>query len=306
MEHRDRDSPRLVLRRVAVAIGAAFLALTVASVAGSQLLGSLKHWLHSQKQYATTFAAIELDPAPPAWYRGARAAFLHSVRETAQRPDLPYSSLDVDLNELDREFRLYSWVKRVRRVERKWPNRIVVHLDYRTPVARARLRTKPGLVLLDDEGVILPWEDVDPEMAARSILIDVKDIEPPFEPRMGRVWMTSEGKPDERLRAAAKLAAFLQAAVARAPEPVPPVLQPKAIHPPGNAADGPFIENNELSLIYWGDPPGSERSGSATALEKWAMLQRWLPTRPPTPVRRPYYLAFTKAEVIVARDSGRN
>jgi hypothetical protein len=304
MEHRDRDSPRLVLSRVVVALLAAALGLTVAGVVGSQLLGSLKNWLHGQKLYETTFGAIELEPPPPPWYCGGRTGFLRGVQDAAQRPDVPYSALDIDLAELRREFRLYCWVKRVGQVQRKWPNRIIVPLDYRNPVARAHLPGKPGLVLLDDEGVILPATDVNPEAVDHAALI--KGLDPPFEPRPGRVWSSTEGRPDPRVLAAVKLAAFLQSALARAREPISPVLQPKVIHPVPDAGDGLFVENAESSLIYWGDSPGSERPGSLTAEEKWEMLQRWLPHRPPAPVRFPFYLSFTKEEVIIARGSGSN
>ena len=301
MEHRDRDSPRLVLSRVVVAILASVLGLAVAGVGGSQVLGSLKHWLHGQKRYETTFAAIELDPPPPAWYRGGRPLFLRGVQETAQRQDVPFSALDVVLAELRREFRLYSWVKRVSLVERSFPNLIVVHLDYRSPVARASLPGRPGLVLLDDDGVILPADDVDPEAVGRATLLS--GFEPPFEPRPGRVWSSSEGKPDERVLAAVKLAAFLQSALACPGEPVSPVLQPKVIYPVLNATDGLWLENSEKSLVYW-DPPGAERPGSLTAEEKWELLKRWLPRRPPAPVKRPYFLRFTKEGVVVDKDPG--
>ena len=132
MEHRDRDSPRLVLSRVVVAILASVLALAVAGVVGSQVLGSLVHWLHGQKQYETTFAAIELEPPPPAWYRGGRSHFLQGVQETAQRPDAPYSALDVDLAELaaSSAFTL-GQARRPGRAEMAQPDHRP--LDYRLP-----------------------------------------------------------------------------------------------------------------------------------------------------------------------------
>jgi hypothetical protein len=299
MEHRDRDSPRLVLRRVAVAIAASVLALALAVVVGSQVLESMLHWLHSTKQYETTFAAIELVPPPPAWYRGGRRLFLHGVLEAAQRPDTPYSMLDLDLEELRREFRLYPWVKLVGQVVRKYPNRIIVPLEYRTPVARALLPGKPGLVLVDDEGVILPSDDVDLEAVGRTILLG--KFEPPFELRPGRVWSSSEGKPDEHVLAAVKLAAFLRSALVHVPAPVAPVLQPKAIYPIPNVKNGLWLVNSESSLILWGDPPGDEPPGSLTASEKWAMLQRWLPHRPKAPVLSPFYLSFTKEGIAVLK-----
>jgi hypothetical protein len=221
------------------------------------------------------------------------------VQEAAQRPDVPYSALDVDLGELRREFRLYSWVKHVGQVERKPPNRIIVPLDYRTPVARAPLPGKAGLVLLDVDGVILPADDVDPDAVGRTILLS--RFEPPFELRPGRVWSSSEGRPDERVLGAVKLAAFLQSALARGKEPVVPSLQPKAIYPIANVKDGLWLVNRESTLVLWGAPPGAEGPGNLSAEEKWAMLLRWLPNRPKVPVLSPSYLSFAKEGVVILK-----
>jgi hypothetical protein len=297
MEHRQRETPRLVLGRVVLAVAVSALALAVAGLAGAQVLESLKQWLHRQKQYETTFSAIALDPPPPPWYRGATGVFLQRVRESAQRPDAPFSALDVDLAELDRDFRLYCWVKRVRKVERKTPNRIIVQLDYRIPVARALLPEKPVRVLVDADGVILPWEDVDEEMTVKLPLISGTD--PPLEPRPGRCWLASDGKADERLLAAARLAAFL--AFAQTSRPLEVLSQVKVIHSLPN--DGLFVESAQSTLIYWVDAPGVERPGSLTAEQKWDMLRRWLPQRPKAPILRPYYLAFRKEGVVIAKDN---
>jgi hypothetical protein len=209
---------------------------------------------------------------------------------------VPFSALDLNLAELNREFRLYCWTRRVRLVERKWPNRIVVHLDYRIPVARAALPGKPGRALVDADGVIVPWEDVDEEMAGMLPLIHGPD--PPFEPRPGRAWLSSDGKADERLLAAVRLAAFL--ASAQASRPLELLSQVKVIH--SLPKDGLFIESGESTLIYWVDAPGAERPGCLTAEQKWEMLLRWLPHRPKAPVVRPNYLAFKKEGVVVLED----
>jgi hypothetical protein len=224
--------------------------------------------------------------------------FLARVRQAVERPDRPFSALDIELGELDREFRLYCWVKRVRSVRRKYPNRIIVYLEYRMPVARAALPGQPARTLVDADGVMLPWEDADEEMAAALPLIRGPD--PPFEPRPGRAWMKGDGKPDERLLAAVKLAAFLNSALARAPQAPEALAHVTVIH--SLPRDGLFLETGESTLVYWVDPPGAERPGSFTAEQKWEMLLRWLPHRPPAPIRRPYYLAFRKEGVYIAED----
>jgi hypothetical protein len=298
MEHRQRDTPRLVLGRVVVAILVGASALALAGVAGSEVLGSLKHWVNGQKQYETTFAAIALDPPPPAWYRGGSAGFLEHVRLAARRGEAPFSALDLDLAALGRDFRLYHWVRRVQRVERTWPNRIVVRLDYRRPVARAAIPGKSARVLVDADGVILPWDDVDPERAGRLPLISGPD--PPFDPRPGRYWMSSDGTTDARLQAAVTLAAFLERALDHAAKPNEFMSQLKVIY--SVPKYGLFLENGESTLIYWADAPGAERPGSLTAAQKWEMLTRWLAQRGGTLVHRPHYLAFRKEGVVIAED----
>ena len=154
---------RLVLRRLGLAVVGGVLA---AGSWSGHVFRNAVLWLHGHPQYQTTFAAIVLDPAPPAWYRGGAAGFLARVRKAAQREDKPFSVLDLRIEELRREFRLYCWVKGVERVERYPLNRIVVRLDYRRPVARADLpggdvKVPLDDVLLDEDGVLLPVEDMD-------------------------------------------------------------------------------------------------------------------------------------------------
>jgi hypothetical protein len=302
---------RLVLSRLGLAVLSSVLALIVLGVIGTHVIGILVSWLHDQPQYQTTFDAIELTPPPPAWYRGGSSMFLDRVRQAAQRADEPFSALDLRLAELDREFRLYCWVKRVLRVERRWPNRLTVRLEYRRPVARANIPGEAVRVLLDEEGVILPIEDVDVE-----VKVDVKEemslpllripgLKAPHEPRLGRVWRTDDGgeglgKDDERVVAVVKLAAFLDAALQREPRPIPLALRPVALFWQTN--HGIFIQNAENTMIYWSEFPGSERPGHKTAEQKWADLHAWLERRPPDPVTYPYYLDFTKDGVVIKKE----
>ncbi len=301
MEHRDRDTPRVVKRRVVLAAAAGMAALGGAGLVGSRMLGSMIRWLHGQPAYLTTFAALELQPDPPSWYRGGRAHLLARVREAAGRPDAPFSALDAELGEIDRAFRLFYWVRRVVKVERRWPNRIIVHLDYRRPVARAAVPGKAVPALLDDAGVILPWADVDEQMAAR--LVPIITPESPFKPCAGHAWMNAEGIPDERVQAAVALAAFLKERLAETPGRLPSGLQPRAIFPVKK--NELFLQNGEATLIFWGEAPGVETPGSLTACEKWEFLMEWLAHPPDRPVRKPEYLCFTRAGVVIAREGGR-
>jgi hypothetical protein len=279
----------LVLSRLGLAVLSSIIALIVTAVVGWHLLGSLVRWLHNQPVYQTNFSAIELDPPPPDWYRGGSAGFLERVRQAVQREDMAFSALDVDLTELRLQFQRYRWVKRVR-LERRSPNRIIAHLEYRIPVASAPMPDNPPLVLIDEEGVHLPWEDVDEAMSSR--LISIKGLDPPVE----------TGQTDERTLAGVKLAVFLQSALARSGKPHSPVLQPKAIYPAKDQENKFFILNREGTFVYWGESPGAESPGTLSAAEKWKMLQDWLPGRPRTPVRDPFFLRFTKEGVVIDED----
>jgi hypothetical protein len=281
------------------------LGLIALGVVGSHVGERLVRWLHARPRYQATFGAIVLDPPPPAWFRGGGAVFLDRVRQAAQRGDEPFSALDLDLAELAREFRLYCWVKRVVRVERHAPNRLVVRLDYRTPVAWAPLPGKVARVLLDEDGVMLPAEDVDEEKA--GLLVAIRGLEPPFEPRLGRLWLTDEtseglGKANQGVLAAAKLAAFLKSALARESKPIPQALLPAYIHVSRRDEEKKyyiFYKNREGTLIYWDEPPGLETPGQLTAEQRWQDLHQWIKRRPAVAVPYPAYLDFTKDGVVI-------
>jgi hypothetical protein len=301
---------RLVTRRLGLAILAGVLALFAVGVIGSHVLEGMVRWLHNQPTYQTTFDAIALEPPPPDWYRGGRTAFLERVRQAAQREDRPFSVLDIDLNEVLREFRLYCWVKRVRRVERYAPNRLCVQLEYRRPVAWAYLPGGTSRVLLDEDGVILPIEDVEVQRADLLIwikgmdlpLIQIVGLDAPYEPQPGHVWKSTEalhglGKANERVLTAVKLAAFFNDALTREAKPIPPALQPVAMK--WQPESGLFVQNAEDTMIYWPQAPGDEAPGQRTAGQRWADLHRWIKRRTPEPIKHPKFIDFTNEGVVV-------
>lgn len=292
-------------RRLGLAVLAGVLGLCALGVVGSRVFDGMRRWLHDRPQYRTTFGAIALSPAPPTWYRGGRPAFLERVRRAAGRDDRPFSALDLDLDELSRAFRLDCWVERVQRVERHAPNRLVVHLDYRRPVAWAHLPGGTSRVLLDEDGVILPIEDVEVERAdgllisvkgMGSPLIQIVGLDPPYEPRPGHVWKSNEapgglGKANERVLFTVKLAAFFNRALLREAKPIPPALCPVVLK--WQPESGLFVQNAEQTMIYWPPAPGDEMS------ERWADLHRWIKRRPPRPIEYPNFLDFTREGVVV-------
>jgi hypothetical protein len=298
---------RLVFSRLGQAVVGGVLAVVALGVVGLSVCDGMVRWLHGRPQYQTTFKAIALDPPPPAWYRGGAAAFLDQVRRSAQREDVPFSALDVDLAELRREFRLSCWVKRVGRIRRRSPNRLYVPLEYRVPVARVDTTGARDWVALDVEGVILPFADVEEETA--RTLIPIYEIGTPYDPRPGDVWKSHNpaegvGEASARAVAAARLAAYLKSVLGPESKPSASGLRPVAIHSIGTNAL--FLEIGQETMVYWAEAPGDEAPNRPTAGEKWAMLSRWLPQSPASPIQKPYYLAFTKEKVVVRKEQERN
>jgi hypothetical protein len=307
---------RLVLSRLGLATVLGLVGLAALTLVGSELVGRAVRWLHAQPQYQTTFDAIELEPPPPPWFQGGRPVFLGRVRQAAGRGNGPFSAMDQNLADLAREFRLFRWVKRVERTEHPAPNRLLVRLQYRVPVAWARL---PGErdVLLDEDGVILPLDEVEIEPLKHALLlkgldlplIPIEGLDPPSRPRPGYAWTAPEespeaGRADERVRAATRLAAFLQSSLSREPRPIAPALRPDLIHFEAAKKESLFVRNAEQEWIYWDQPPGRERPGEPTASQKWSDLREWAVRREAATTRKKHYLGFTKDGIEVVEIPG--
>ncbi len=125
-------------------------------------------WLASQPQYQIPFDRIELVHEPPRWYEGGSRAFLKGVRLGSREPD-HVSILDVTPDDLRLAFKKYAWVDEVIRVA-YGPGRVRVELRYRQPVAWVQVRDS-GQFMLDQEGNILPTENIDVAALGRVIRI---------------------------------------------------------------------------------------------------------------------------------------
>ncbi|HEX8201839.1 MAG TPA: hypothetical protein VF590_15290, partial [Isosphaeraceae bacterium] len=197
-------------------------------------------------------------------------------------------------------------VRRPRGVERAYPNRLIVRLEYRAPVAEVRVG--PSTFVLDGDAVILPADDLDRDAAGP--LVPLHGLDPPADGRPGIQWGTEVdglAPPDPRAAAAARLASFLKARLR-----------------PGSAAAAPFrrlavtscaddgslwVRADGRYWIAWGDPPGAEGPGRPTAAEKWDQLRDWV-RRGGGSARRADpdahdYLDFTRAGVVVRRGKPR-
>jgi hypothetical protein len=269
---RQLDLPRVLLGSCLFVAGVALIGYL-----GTQALRTMIHWLHQQPQYQVKFLEIRLQNEPPAWFRGGAQAFLRQVREHRKEAEvLPV--LELEIERIDRDFRLFPWVDDVTRVEYP-PQGITVHLVYKQPVATI-IPFPPGAhVILDRNGHILPGEDIDTEKLGPLIRITGMGLDQPAtDNRPGTAWKSSapgvEGPRLERcVLGAARLAGFLQEPDRASEAASVPALRVLAIV----ATDrrGLFVQNVEGVMIYWGEVPGWEASGNLKAKEKWEMLKKW-------------------------------
>lgn len=266
---------RVALPRLVLALLAAAGALGVTVVVGRMAVSSFVAYLHRQPEYEFAFGDLVLEPPPPSWLRGGRGAFLERVRTRGALPQRQ-SILDLDLKRLERAFQLDCWVKQVHRVEcSTFPARVVVRLVYREPVAYVEWNgPKVALkVVLDADGVILPGEDV---LRDATRLIPIYGIGRPLNPQFGETWKkkaetTGEPEEDRLVIAAARLADFLTAAVARDKGRLRSDLGFVIL----DHKERLWVQYGRC-LFRWQDTPQAEPDGRLTDQARWSILSDWI------------------------------
>ncbi|MFO0954229.1 MAG: hypothetical protein U0835_24340 [Isosphaeraceae bacterium] len=249
---------RIPPKRLAAWVSGGILVAVILLAAGQAVTRRLVQYVRDQPAYQVHYRAILLEPPVPAWFRGGREAFLDQVWKGSVEPT-SFSALDLDGPRLLNLFRRNPWVRRplgVRTVG--YPSQVVVQLEYRTPVALARL---PGgsKLAVDAEAVLLPREQIDLEAAEPLIWLDYFDA--PASPEMGVRWNrvdASQGtKPDERVAQAARLAEFLRS---RAGELAALVPRPFFLHILAFKESGLYVQITcgDRVMVWWDDPKASE------------------------------------------------
>jgi hypothetical protein len=209
----EGDAPRrLAFDRLgrALLVSLVFVALAVAG--GSSVSRTVVAWLHRRPEYRVRFDDIGLDPAPPPWIKGGRAALLEAIRDDRKHL-LSFSILDLDLDRLLTDVRRNPWVARADRAAKSYPDRIAVALAYREPVALVQSGSGPPIPI-DREGVALPADGLDMAKAGRLVTIEAES--PATAPTPGLAWPGADDdrpdKPGPRARVlhAARLAGHLK------------------------------------------------------------------------------------------------
>jgi hypothetical protein len=222
------------------------------------------------------------------------------VREASSLGSDTLSTLDLHPSELKRQFGLYCWVDKVLRVEQGYPNRAVVRLRYREPVAVPRHSALTSF-LLDRAGVLLPMRDIDLE--AVGGLIPIEGLDAPNSPHAGELLKTGDPtkgsvEPDRKAARGANLAAFLRAArESGSSADVTPAVDFIYV----GRADGLYVKFVSTVWVFWNEAPGEEPPGRLTAEVKWAVLRDWFRRNGAKNLRDDDYLEFWRTGVVRRR-----
>jgi hypothetical protein len=214
--------------------------------------------------------------------------------------------LDIDLSELALVFKRDPWVKSVTRIRKSYGSRgpeIVVELVYRQPVARAKF-SDGTKVAIDDEGVLLPIDEIDWKFVNPQIEICNEESRPPADRHPGTRWKAARDdknlpEADPRIVEAAQLAGFLTRVQAN-PNDSPPSLQFLSIYP-RTASNPLFTRNGEGLWVQWSKSLGPDLDDEPANDRKWSMLREWL-KRPngsasPKSPDTVKYLTFTRSGI---------
>ena len=256
------------VRRRLLAVAAAGMVLALLGWTALVLADRSARWLHSQPEFSVPFEGIELVPEPPRALRDGRAAILSRVRERAKVDGL-IRLLDQDLRELGLSFAKHSpWVAKVDRVARAYPNRILIQVTYREPVARVDL-SPDRFVAVADDGVVIAGEDLIPSIAAS--LPRLKGFTSPPQDLPGHyLGADRDGRVPAEISAAVALAKFLRASAGADGQPAR-----FASVNVSKGADRLLLRTQGGLWVLWHNAPGREDPDEPAASEKLDRFLQW-------------------------------
>jgi len=287
----ERREPRLALPRIGLAVALGAGAVGVLAVAGLWAAGFVRGYVHGRAVHAHEFGEIRLVPEPPPWIKPGRAGLLAGILERSGHPR-DGSALDRDLGQIAKDFPMLSpWIKRVRRVERSYPNRVTVRLapgDYREPVARVILEGRDPKdrvgIPVDGEGVVLPEDEIHWPAAGPVLWIKGKGMPPPEAAAavLGRelkfTAADGEPRPDRHVGAAIRLAGFLKGRMQdEGAGPGAGPIRVAAIFLDERKAL--WIATGDVHIL-WDVPAGPHPGDADPTAARWDRLRAWFAGRP--------------------------
>ena len=254
------------------------------SVAATVIIGSgsvhairfIKSWVQRQSVFSLNPSNVTLTPEPPDWLTDGREKVLALLPELISKEENTASALTIDPNEIARRLLVkMPWVESVKAVRVLHPDRLVLELAYRRPVAALSL-VKQGVILLDSHGVVLKSADVRKDYLDNMIQFNYADRlvdqvvqrggKHPAQLAPGQAWN------DVRIAESLALAGFLtEQDLARKR-----LRRLFRLIDAANVQDNLLVRTSEDLWISWGRPPGQEQPGEPKAETKWRLLMEWL------------------------------
>lgn len=218
-----------------------------------------------QPEFQLTAASIEIPPTPP-WIR----ADIKS--ETLRDGSLTHVSIfDKDLSvRVYRAFEMHPWIEQVNCVRKRPPARVIVDLDYRRPVAWVEVpagvlpNNEVGVVPVDGSGVLLPTVDFTDDQLDDYPKIAIAQLTP--YGLAGTPWG------DPRVTGCAQIAALLSDDASHLD-----LHRIIATTVPGHRNQDTwqvFLTTRRGWRFIWGNLPGQEAAGEATAAQKKLALRQ--------------------------------
>ncbi|WP_422931212.1 hypothetical protein [Singulisphaera sp. PoT] len=289
---------RIAPSRIGLAVFAVISAVIFMVIIGMRLIHSATDWLQGQPTYQIKAESVQFEPPLPPWYKGGTKAFLERAK-IGLDSGTTQSALSLDPAALSKELTLNCWAKGVVGVRQEHPNKLVIKLNMRNPVALAKLPDGTHIII-DEDGVLLPRSEIDDTNLDVPLMILVGFGEGPKSRQPGLNWKRSRGggeldEPDERIVAAAKLAAFIREVQGKGRDLTGK--QRFALVAPQGEQNKLAIRNEMNLWVAWVEAPGQESVGKPSAKEKWEKVVKWIKEHGPRDIRPGEYLYFSKTGI---------
>lgn len=258
--------------------GALLLAILIAALTGVWLAGRFAGALPGFRVYPSSFRA----KAPP---------WCEKDLEAVNFPRESYSILDPALTrEVAHAYLACPWVRAVRSIHKRFPNRLSVELELREPIGF--LRAGNAYRAVDAQGVYLPlrfsrW----PHRKRPLPIVFGVEGEPPAP---GEPWNESH----------ARAAVAVLNALASAPEVFREVQFVDVANLEGRLAplrSEVMLMTRRRVRVAWGRPPGTGKFGEPPVAWKLARLREWLSHPVPLAEGAHVDLRFPDTETLVRR-----
>ena len=290
--------------------------ILAAVLVGAALAGLLYAWQRwgepglNPAEYTVTLDRIVVTPQPAWIHADVKAEVLRSAGSTQ------LNLRDPQLVEaLAAAFSLHPWVEKVIRVQKHYPARVDVELEYRRPVAAVEVASQkePGLLFIDAQGVLLPSADF-AQGQAKDFLRIVAGNETPAS-----VYGTPWGS--ERIAGAARVAAAWEETGGknegvRSQESGVTAAGPKRWQKlrlyrivPLQSSSGEIsyeLRTAAGARIVWGAAPGSEPSGEPSPEQKIAALEHHVADKGPLDRENAPALIDLRQNLSAANSHGKN